>query len=207
MGAVVILGAGGHAKVVIELIEAGGGAVAALLDHEPHPRQVLGAQVVGDDAALPALFAEGLREAFIAIGDNTRRLAARERLSEAGFSLVNAISPRAAVSPSATLGVGVAVMPGAMINACAEIADLAIVNTGAVIDHDTRLGLACHVGPGAVLAGGVVVGERALIGAGASIIPGRRVGAGAIVGAGACVIHDVGEGATVAGAPARVLRT
>ncbi|HEV7159122.1 MAG TPA: acetyltransferase [Caulobacteraceae bacterium] len=206
MAPVVILGAGGHARVVIELIIASGGTVAALTDRDPTPREVLGVPVVGDDAALEGLYAHGLRHAFIAIGDNAARLAARAIVDTLGFSLVNAVSPRAIVSPSATLARGVAVMAGAVINAGAGIADLAIINTGAVVDHECQLGAACHIGPGAVLAGAVSIGERAQIGAGATVTPGRSIGVGAIVGAGACVVGDVAEGATVVGVPARALR-
>jgi UDP-perosamine 4-acetyltransferase len=202
-GPIVILGAGGHAKVVIELIRETGGVIAGLTDSNPAPRSVLGVAVVGDDTALPRLLADGVRHAFVAIGDNRARAAAAQAATGLGLVLVNAVSPRASVSGSARLGRGVAVMAGAVINAETVIDDLAIVNSGAVVDHDCRLGRGCHVGPGAVLAGGVTVGAGALIGAGASVTPGRSVGAGAVVGAGACVVEDVEPGAVAVGVPAR----
>jgi UDP-perosamine 4-acetyltransferase len=204
---IVILGAGGHAKVVIELIRAQGGVIAGLTDSNPTPRSVLGVPVVGDDLALPRLMADGVRYAFVAIGDNQARAAAAQAATGLGLVLVNAISPNARVSESARLGSGVAVMAGAVINAEAFIDDLAIVNSGAIVDHDCRLERGCHVGPGAVLAGGVRVGAGALIGTGASVTPGRSIGAGAVVGAGACVADDLEPDVVAVGVPARVIRS
>ena len=207
LGPIVIIGAGGHAKVVIELVREQGGMIAGLTDSNATPRLVLGVPVVGDDAALPRLLAEGVSHAFVAIGDNKARVAAAQAATDLGFVLITAVSPRACVSDSARLGCGVAVMAGAVINAEAVIDDLAIVNSGAVVDHDCRLERGCHVGPGAVLAGGVRVGAGALIGTGASVAPGRSIGAGAVVGAGACVVEDVDPGVVAVGVPARAARS
>ncbi len=204
---IVILGAGGHAKVVIELIRAQGGVIAGLTDSNPTPRSVLGVPVVGDDRALPRLVADGVRYAFVAIGDNKARAAAAQAATGLGLILVNAISPNATVSDSARLGRGVAVMAGAVINAEASIDDLAIVNSGAIVDHDCRLERGCHEGPGAVLAGAVRIGAGALIGTGASVTPGRSIGAGAVVGAGACVVDDLEPDVVAVGVPARVIRS
>ncbi len=201
---VVILGAGGHAKVVIELMRAQGRAIAGLTDADPSPRVVLGVPVLGDDRALPDLRAEGVGHAFVAIGDNAARQAAARTAVELGFILVNAVSPAAAISPSARLGHGVAVMAGAVINAEAFIGDLAIVNSGAVVDHDCHLEPGCHVGPGAALAGGVRLGAGVLIGVGASVTPGCAIGARTIVGAGACVVGDLPADVVAIGVPARV---
>ena len=203
---VVVIGAGGHAKVVIELLRADGYEVAALVDADAAPRRVLGAPVVGDDSALAGLRAEGLTHAFVAIGDNRTRLRLAGVARAAGFALVNAISPAATVSPSASLGVGVAVMAGAVINAEAVIGDLAIVNTGATIDHDVRLGEAAHIGPGASLAGGVQVGAGAMLGVGASAIPGVRIGDQTVIGAGACVVRDLPGDVIATGVPATIAR-
>ncbi|MEO6376629.1 MAG: hexapeptide transferase, partial [Caulobacteraceae bacterium] len=129
---VVVVGAGGHAKVVIELIRAEGRyEVVALLDADTTPRQVLGVEVVGDDDALPRLRVDGIANAFIALGGNALRLKVGGRARAAGFELVNAISPMAVISPTARIGAGVAVMAGAVINAEARVEDFAIVNTNA----------------------------------------------------------------------------
>lgn len=203
-GPVVVLGAGGHAKVVIELLRAGGHEVFGVLDADPTPRAVVGAQVIGDDSKLDELKAQGVARAFIAIGDNGLRLRLGRKAQKAGFELVNAISPAACVSPSARLGVGIAIMAGAVINAETDLGDLAIINTGAVVDHDGIIGEAAHIAPGCALAGDVTVGQRAFLGVGTSVIPGRRIGDDVVIGAGACVVHDIPAGTLAMGVPARV---
>ena len=204
---IVVLGAGGHAKVVIELIRSQGRyEIAALLDADVTPREVLGLPVSGGDDRLAELHAAGIIHAFVALGGNRLRLKVAERVRALGFTLVNAISPAAVVSPSARLGVGVAIMAGAVINAETRIDDLAIVNTGACIDHDCILGEACHVAPGAALAGGVRVGALAFLGVGTAAIPGVRIGAGTTIGAASCVVTDIPPGVLALGTPARTVR-
>jgi len=208
-GKVVLVGGGGHAKVIVEVLRAARPELelAGVLDKTRSVGEVLGAPVVGDDDALPALRASGVAYAFIAIGDNRLRERLAEKARAAGFALINAISPAAVVSPSARLGEGVAVMAGAVINAGSQIADLAIVNTGAVIDHDCKIGQAAHVAPGCALAGGVTVGPRAFLGVGVSAIPGVQIGADTQVGAGACVTDDLAPGVLALGVPARPVRS
>jgi UDP-perosamine 4-acetyltransferase len=205
MAPVVILGASGHAKVIIRILEemhdwdiigctsAGRGA------EEP-----LGCPVLGGDDVLPGLLASGVRHAFVAIGDNRVRRRVSEEVRQVGFTLINAISPRALISPGVQLGCGVAVMAGAVIQADALVGDGAIVNTGATVDHDCRVGPYAHIAPGVNLAGRVKVGEGAFLGIGSCVVPGIRIGPWAVVGAGAAVIEDVPEAVTVVGVPARV---
>ncbi|WP_454717378.1 acetyltransferase [Caulobacter segnis] len=201
---VVIIGGGGHAKVVIESLRASGHTVAAIVDADPTPREVLGVPVVGDDLKLPALKEQGLSQLFVAIGDNRLREKLGRKAQGLGFVLVNAIHPSAVISPSAKLGQGVAVMAGVAINADTDVGDLAIINTGAVVDHDGRLGMACHLGPASALAGGVTVGDRAFLGVGARVIPGVTIGADTTVGAGGVVVRDLPDAVLAIGVPAKV---
>lgn len=203
-GGVVIIGGGGHAKVVIESLRACGETVAAIIDADPTPREVLGVPVVGDDLALPTLRGQGLSKLFVAIGDNRLRQTLGRKARDHGFDLVNAIHPSAVVSPSARLGEGIAVMAAVAINAESRIDDLVIINTGAVVDHDCRLGAACHLGPASALAGGVSVGERAFLGVGVRAIPGVSIGADTIVGAGGVVVHDLPDAVLAIGVPAKI---
>jgi UDP-perosamine 4-acetyltransferase len=206
-GRLVIVGAGGHAKVVIELFRAARPElqIAGLIDTDPTPREVLGVAVIGDDAALAQLRGQGVTHAFVGFGANRERQAAGARLEALGYEIPSVVSPAATVSPSARLGRGLAVMAGVVINADAEIGDYAIVNTGARVDHDCRIGRAAHVGPGASLCGTVTVGERTLIGVGASVIPGASIGSDVVVGGGACVAGDLPDGVVAVGVPARAL--
>ena len=203
----VVVGAGGHARVVLEAIRAGGiFRVIGLVDPAPAAPTLLGVPVLGDDAILPVLRRDGVGVAVVALGSNTLRERIGRRLRELGFALPAIIHPSALLSPSASTGEGVVVMARAVIGTQTAIGDLAIINTGAVVDHDNRIGIAAHIAPGCALAGDVHVGDRTLIGVGSAVRPGIRIGADAVIGAGAAVVADVADGAVVVGTPARRLR-
>ena len=202
--AVVLIGAGGHAKVVVELIRAQGRyKVVGCTDPAPERGDVVGVPILGSDDILPDLYAQGVRHCFVALGDNPLRMKVARRVTSLGFELINAISPNAIVSPTARLGHGVAVMAGAVINAATVVEDLAIINTHSVVDHDCHIGEAAHVAPRAALAGGVRIGPLAFVGAGATIVPGVSVGESSIIGAGATVISNLGPNLVAVGVPAR----
>jgi len=202
-----LIGAAGHAKVVIELFRAAHSyEPVGLVVQEASTGSVLGVPIVGTDSDLSRLRKTGLSHAFVAIGNNERRLAMGRSLERLGFEIVNAISPMAAVSPSARLGRGIAIMAGASVNADAQIDDFVIINTGASIDHDCRVGEGSHVAPGCAIAGNVMIGRLAFIGIGSSAIPGINIGDRATIGAGACVVRNIPSDATARGVPARVVR-
>ena len=201
----VILGTGGHAKVVIEMLEQVGEVrIAGCTGVLPAQTEILGYPILGDDSTLAALLKSGIDHAFIAIGDNALRLKLLKLTRSLGFKLVNAVSPHAVVSPRAIIGEGVAIMSGAVINVDAKIGDCAIVNTGATIDHDCVLGAGCHIGPGVNLAGCVTLREGAFLGVGCCVIPHVSIGAWTVVGAGGVVISDLPEKVLAVGVPARV---
>lgn len=207
------LGAGGHAKVVIEILRLMEDVeVVALLDSNDTlwRSHVLGVPVLGGDDLLPDLYGKGIRTFFVGVGA-TGDMGPRRRLYRStrahGFDAITAIHPTAVISRTAQIGVGGTVMAGAIINAGAQIGEDVIVNSGALVEHDCVIGDHVHIAPGAKLASGVLVGDGSHIGLGAAIIQGKRIGRNAVVGAGAVVVRDIPDDVVVTGVPARVLRT
>lgn len=203
MSGILILGAGGHGKVVADILCARGAPVWGFLDDDPTTWGTLrlGLPVLGAVATHAARAPEGV---ILGIGDIAAR---RALVALLGPSVTPrwcvAIHPRATVARSVAVGCGVAVMAGAVVNPDATLGNHSIINTGATVDHDCVIGPHAHIAPGVHLAGGVRVGCGALVGIGASVMPNVTIGAGAVVAAGAVVIADVPDGVTVRGVPAR----
>lgn len=197
------LGAGGHAKVVIEILRlAGEYEITGLLDSnsELWGRSVLGIPVLGGDEKLLELRDRGVSHAFIGVGSAgapETRTKLFNMAVEQGFEVINAIHPKAIISPTAQVGRGLVMMAGAVINASALVGDNVIINTGAIVEHDCMLGNHVHVATGAILAGGVRVGHGVHIGAGATVCQGVRIGRNATIAAGATVAQSVPEGTQV----------
>jgi len=201
----VLIGAGGHAKVVMGALNTMG--------------KIFSVEVRDDN---PALSGQSLLECKIktpvgpmasltdrihlAIGNNQARKRLGIAVLDSGKSLITIIHPRATVSASARVGDGVFLGAGGIIAPDAAVAQGAIVNHGAIIDHDCRVGAWAHIAPGAVLGGAVQIGEGCLVGAGAVVLPGLSVGDWAIIGAGAIVTKDVAAGVTVVGIPAKAIK-
>jgi sugar O-acyltransferase (sialic acid O-acetyltransferase NeuD family) len=199
-----VLGAGGHAKVVIDTLRATGAwDVVGLLDDD-------GARWGTEYLAIPVegeisdqlIGRFGVEFAVIAIGSNYARAKIATRLTHT-ISWVNAIHPTAHLASGVRLGVGCVVCSGTIVQPDAVIGDHAILNTMCSVDHDGIIGKFAHIGPGAHLGGNVKVGEGALLGVGSCVAPGRMVGAWAMVGAGAAVVNDIPKGVTAMGVPAR----
>ncbi len=201
LGSLLIIGAGGHAKVVLAAARTAGWRVIGLLDDNPRQqgRNVLGVPVRGGIDMADELAADA---AVLAIGDNRVRKRLAEQLH---LSWATVVHPTAWIDPSVQLGEGAVVMAGAVIQPDTRIGRHAIVNTGARIDHDCRIADHVHVAPGTALAGSVRVGEGTFIGIGASVIPGIAIGAWTTIGAGAAVVNDIPGSATAVGVPARPL--
>jgi UDP-perosamine 4-acetyltransferase len=208
---VVGLGAGGHAKVVIEILQLGTEyQVIGLLDPraELHGKTILGVPVLGDDDLLPRLISEKIEYFFVGLGsasDLKPRRSLYETALKKGMKPVTAIHPSAIISASAILGTGAMIMAAAVLCASAELGENVIVNTSAVVEHDCLVGNHVHIATGALLAGGVMIGDGVHIGAGAVVRQYLRVGAGAVIGAGAVVVKNVPENHTMVGNPARFL--
>ncbi len=202
-----IVGAGGHAKVIADIFQQRGQAILGYLDDDTALRQqiILGYPVIGGtsehikhpDSAL-----------IVAIGTNhvRRQLAVRIEQQRESTRWISAVHPQAILAASVSIGLGTVIAAGAVVNPDVTIGDHAIINTAASVDHDCTIGSFVHIAPGAHLAGGVRVGDGAMIGLGALVVPYCTVGVGAVIGAGAVVLHDVPANTTVVGVPGRILK-
>lgn len=192
----VMLGAGGHAKVLLSLAQAAGLNVCGVCDPElalQGINQWRGIKVLGGDDALDTLdpATTGLINGIGQLVGSTGRRRIFERLKTKGFRFPVLVHPTAWVDASAELKDGVQVMAGAVIQADATVGSNSIINTGASLDHDCCLGAHVHVAPGATLCGSVRVHDRAFIASGATVIQGLTVGEDAVVGAGAVLVRDL----------------
>jgi UDP-perosamine 4-acetyltransferase len=205
----VIIGAGGHARVVIDCLR-GSSAKLALIavdcNKSLHGSSLDGVSIVGGDEVLGGLAAgTSFTIGLGATSPASARRALFERAVGAGLTPLTVIHPSAIIAFDVEVGRGCQIFAGAILNPGCTLGDNAIVNTGAIVEHDCRISDHAHIAPGACVGGGVTVGTAAHVGLGASVLQEVTIGGGATVGAGAVVIRDVVAGATVVGNPARVL--
>ena len=206
MKSLLILGGGGHAKVVVDALLAAGAGVAGFLDRNPDIQRLLGIDRLGDaDPETFGLYSPAeilLVNGFGSTGRGRLRAVQYERWKERGFQFATVIHPSAIVSAFALLEEGVQIMAGAVIQAGCVLGENALLNTSVVVDHDCRIGKHAHVATGAALSGGVQVGDGAHVGTGVSVIQGIKIGTNSVVGAGSVVVRDVPADCRVMGVPA-----
>ena len=193
-----LIGAGGHAKVVADILIESGCPPVAFFDEAPRHNQLLGIPVI-----IGLEIPEPDAAVIVAIGDNFTRARLAPRYGAFGV----AIHPAAQVARDAEVGPGTVVMAGAVINSGTRIGAHCIINTRASIDHDCLIDDFAHIGPGATLGGNVRVGSGSMIGIGANVNHGRSVGEHTVVGSGSTVVHDVPPNVVAFGSPAKIVRT
>lgn len=191
MKQVVILGAGGHARVIADTVRACGDEVVAFLDDA--------SDAVGSSGPITDCMKYSDCEFIIGIGN----AAVREKLSALSLKWYTAVHPSAVISDSAEISEGTVVMPNAVINAGARIGRHCIINTCAVVEHDNIIEDFAHVSVGAKLGGTVSVGRSAWIGIGSTVSNNLKICGGCMIGAGAVVIDDITEKGTYVGVPAK----
>ena len=193
----ILFGASGHAKVIIDILEGNGVQVEKIYDDNPRTDNIFGISVehsgqIGENKA-----------AIISVGNNTNRKKISEKYK---FQYQIAVHKTATISAHSKIGEGTVVMANVAVNPSVEIGKHCIINTGAVLEHDCKISDFAHISPNAALAGNVEVGEGTHVGIGASVIQGIKIGKWATIGAGAVVIKDVPDFAVVVGIPARIIK-
>ncbi len=207
----VVLGGGGHARVLIDCIRASRVAkpyVVLDCDTTLWGKDLSGVPIQGGDDLLPMLAKQGIPYFVVGVGgvgNNAPRRQIFELASSNGLTPLTVSHPSAICSSLAKVGGGSVVFPGAVVNVGAVLGVNVIVNTGAIVEHDCSVGDHAHVATGARLGGAVSLGRQSHVGAGATVLNGVSIGEGAIVGAGAVVVRDVAPWTVVVGVPARVL--
>ncbi|KGM97332.1 acetyltransferase [Clostridium botulinum] len=210
MDKIILIGAGGHCKVIIDIIKSTRDfKIVGITDASTHEEQILGIPIIGNDDILEDLYYQGIKNAFVCIGA-LNNISVRDKiyykLKKIGFEIPKLIHRDAIVSPYSKISNGTCVMAGAIINAGAIIGENCIINTGSIIEHDCFIDRNTHISPGASLAGGCKVGYNSHIGIGSTVIQGTEIGDNVIIGAGTVVLHDIEDNVTAVGVPSKTIK-
>lgn len=203
MDDIILIGAGGHAKSVIDSIEKcnqyhilGFTDIACVDEYRGYP-------YLGNDNILESYFKIGIKYAFISMGflgeiSNKRNLLYK-KVKNLGYKLPIIIDPSAVVASDAEIGEGTFIGKGCIVNSAVRVGKMCIINTGAIVEHDNQIGNYSHISVNTTLCGNVTVGENTFIGANATIIQGKKIDSGSIVGAGSIVLRDTSQNEKVYG--------
>lgn len=207
MNPIVLVGGGGHAKVIVSILRKLGRFTILGYTATENKGDLLGVPFVGSDDEIPKLARqhESLK-AVLSVGQvglGNSRYSIWERLRTQAITFPPVLSPAAIVNECVAIAEAVVVMDGAVINSGASLGRGVIVNSNSTIEHDVVLGNWTHVAPGATISGGVTIGDFSMIGAGATVIEGINIESGCLIGAGATVIHDLTKAGVYVGCPAR----
>ena len=205
MDKIIVIGGGGHAKVLMSVLQKAGWNITGYTDIK-EGQAVLGVPCLGGDHVLESMLDDYSKyNAVIGVGKidySNKRLVLQDRFEELGFHFPVIISPDSIVNSDVLPGAGTVVFDGAVINSGTRTGRACIINTNCTVEHDCILGNNVHIAPGAVLCGGSIIGDNCMIGAGAVVIQKAHISAGCLVGAGAVVVGSLSEAGTYVGNPA-----
>lgn len=190
----IILGTGGHSKVVADAAIASNLTIAGFLDSDRGSESFFGFPILGDDSKLQEAYFISKYTFAIAIGDPAKRMFLGEKIEKLGGKCPVIIHPSATVSPFSKVEHGAQILSGAVINSDAEIGKFAIVNTSASVDHDCRLSEGVTISPGAHLGGNVKIGRGTFVGIGALLMPNTKIGCSSFICAGSIVYKNISDG-------------
>jgi len=209
MHRIVVIGGGGHAKVLISVLKKVGYAIEGYMDKEDRG-VILAVPYLGNVGILkdivrktPAL------TVIIGIGKvdaSPLRLSLQNEIGALGFDFPAICSPQAIINEAVSLGAGTAVLDGVVVNSGTDIGRACILNTRSTVEHDCRIGENVHIAPGVTLSGGVTIGDNCMVGTGANVIQSISICAGCLIGAGSTVVKDITVPGTYAGNPAKRIR-
>jgi sugar O-acyltransferase, sialic acid O-acetyltransferase neuD family len=211
MEKIILLGAGGHAKTIVDtLVRQKQYEISGFIAPKKIGTEIYrGYTVIGDDLDLETLFQSGIRYVAVTIGymgGANLREQLYQRLKEIGYLLPIICDNTAVIADGVQIGEGSYIGRNVVINAEAEIGKMCILNTASVVEHESIIGDFSHVAVGAVICGQVSVGRSVFVGANATVIQQIRVGNGAVIGAGAVVVKNIPERAVTLGNPARIIK-
>lgn len=206
--AYIVVGTGGHSKVVIDILKASNEKIIGMVDDFIQENHLFGIPILGTIDKIEEIIMK-IPDAYfiVAIGDNQSRKMVVKQLNNHSINFGTAIHPSAIIGSNVLINKGTVIMPNTVINAGAIIGEHVILNTACTVDHDCHIESYSHLSPGVHLAGNVTVGEGVHLGIGTNIIQGIAVGTYSVIGAGSCVIDNVPANVVAVGCPAKVIKT
>ncbi|MCK6615663.1 MAG: acetyltransferase [Ignavibacteriaceae bacterium] len=209
MEKLVIIGGGGHAKVLINILKK-----SALFDIIGYvdfrdSGTLLGVKYLGNDEKLSDINLQGIKNAVLGVGQvsvSEIRFNIVQKVKKVGFTFPSIISKNAIINEEVLIEEGSQVLDGVVINPGVRIGKFSIINTNSTIEHDCKIGSYCHISPSAVLSGGVEVGDFSMVGANAVVVQCKKIYSRCLIGAGSVVTKDITEEGVYIGNPSKVLK-
>ena len=207
MRTILVIGAGGHARVVVDVAKSAGFEVCGIIDINflSQKESIINTPVIGGMNTLKDYDPESIGVA-IALGKSELRSEYFIKILNSKFKIISIISPTAIISKYVKMGKGVFVNAGAIISAEAIIGNNTIINSGAIVEHEVKIGKDSHVGPGVKIGGRTTIGDNTFIGLGATIIDNIKIGNCVTIGAGSVIINDIDPNTTIVGIPGRTVK-